>query len=150
MPMSDNNRQVVRPSLGRTLFAFLATIAILGLFRAFPDLGRIRKVWNEPPPRIDDRYVELLRALPPDQDFGYVCDIPFGTFEDEPVADRMLYQAQYALAPRVLWADDLSHRYVIANLADPSHLDNLCVKLALRPEFVSAKGTALLQRIDAP
>lgn len=89
-----------------------------------------------PGPPIDDQFRALLPLLPRAGEVGYVTDEPIlmaPGFEFQGAKQRFL-QMQYALAPVVLRYGDDRARLVVANVADPAHLD----------EVLRAHGLALV------
>lgn len=91
-----------------------------------------------PGPPIDDQFRALLPILPRSGEVGYVTDEPIRMspgFEFQGAKQRFL-QMQYALAPLVLRYDDDRAQLVVANVADPAHLDAV----------LRAHGLALLAR----
>ena len=92
-----------------------------------------------PGPPIDDQFRALLPLLPRSGEVGYVTDEPILTtpgFEYQGAKQRFL-QMQYALAPLVLRYDDDRAPLIVANVADPAHLDEV-----LRAHGLSAVARA--------
>lgn len=80
-----------------------------------------------PGPPIDQQFRALLPLLPRSGEVGYVTDEPILTtpgFEFQGAKQRFL-QMQYALAPVVLRYGDDRAPLVVANVADPAHLDQV-------------------------
>jgi hypothetical protein len=92
---------------------------------------------------IDQRYRELLSALPATGQIGYLTDEPL----PDPLSSERYTQAQFALAPRELWVGDAGVDLWLADLADPRSLDRICQERSLEPTAVFSAGhLALLRR----
>jgi hypothetical protein len=133
------------PSLQCALSS-LAVISVLALLASF---GNQLWLWEcgIGRPSIAPRYAMLQPILPDEKVFGYLSDDPLSSEEG---ATRLL-SAQYALAPRVLAYDQkLHYRYVIADLARPERLSELCRQHGLEPLASFANGVALLESTASP
>lgn len=128
---------------GRTVRWVLIACALPALAMSLID--SLHRLVKEPaPPAIDARYAALRSTLPDNScDLGYVSDVPIGAG-----GVGLFFQAQYALAPHLLFADaDLP--FVVANLKNPSGLSEICRKGRLHALVVEPGGVALLQPVGA-
>jgi hypothetical protein len=117
-----------RISLDR-MMKVAATLAVVGLCRemyvhfvveAPTDLFRKH-------PAFDAEYRLLRTLLPASGEIGYVTDVPILTrpgSEWQGPKQRFL-QTQYALAPLVLRYDDDRASFVLVNVSDAAHLDEM-------------------------
>jgi len=103
---------------------------LVGAILALAAVGFGREVyfhfWSEPRheprrPPIDEKFVPLFASLPRQGEAGYVTDDPIET----EAGKRRFLETQYALAPLVLRYGDAGEPLLVANVADPSHLDAL-------------------------
>ena len=131
------------------IYLALFSVMVLLLSSTKSPLRRVRQLrFLKTTSLIDVRYRDLLRVLPPDPKLGYISDlVPAGASLAQ--FCEFYYQAQYALAPRVL---ELSSRprYVVANLVDPSRLEALCRLHSLRPIAVFPHGVTFLEHRPEP
>lgn len=129
------------PRRRHAAFAFLGAFAVLLLGQ-----GAVRELRSPTDARgIADAYAELVSALPDDAvELGYLSNETSGD-----LGAQLLYETQYALAPRVVAANPRA-RFTVAHLTDPGRLPELCARAGLRPVKVLASGLALLELDPAP
>ena len=89
--------------------------------------------------RIDDRFAGIAGGLPQGEPIGFVTDV---TGE---ASGRRYFDALYALAPHPI-VEASSARFVVADLADPDHLEGIHSRLGLRVVAHGSPGVALLVR----
>src|SRR6266849_1518337 len=104
---------------------------------------------RQPPP--ESRYEQVRLLLPATGRIGYLTDLPVSTApgarEGAELGTWLYTQAAYALAPLVLVYGDDAVEPVLANLADPAHLEELARRHGLRVEARLEGGqVALLRR----
>jgi hypothetical protein len=101
--------------------AVIAALAVVGMGR-IGWLHFVSEPLHEPRrERIDARYAPLLPFLRAGE-IGYVSDrAPGSRPEAASAANRLYFQAQYALAPLVLRPNDCRAPLVVVNLDDPAH-----------------------------
>jgi hypothetical protein len=134
---------------------YLALLSVIVLWSTKPPLRKVRQLrFLKTTSLIDVRYRDLLRVLPPDPKLGYISNLtPADVVRLNDASSVQFYefyfQAQYALAPRVL-EHSTRPRYVVANLVDPSRLESLCRLHSLRPIAVFPHGVALLEHRPEP
>jgi hypothetical protein len=132
------SRPILQLAFAR-LPAFIALLTTAALAAAvFLEIRNVRA--GPPQQRIDTRYEELRQALPDDPELGYVTDNL-----DEDGGNRRSLRAQYALAPRILVATT-DRPYVVADLARPELLPEVCAEHDLEVVAVFSGGVALLRR----
>ena len=139
--------------MGRRLAARpLAYLVLAGLSLA--GVGQLARSavrdLRAPATRIDDRYREVLAAVPDHATLGYASDLPPDSPEGDYRFYERYYQAQYACAPRLL-IESQEPALVLADVSDPSAVDALAAGLGARVVRRSTSGlTALLARGDEP
>jgi hypothetical protein len=94
---------------------------------------------------IDSRFVEILPLLSKGQYVGYVSDMSL----DNNVGLSRYYQAQYAVAPRLL-IPSTSIGEVLADFSTRDHLDAFLKAHGFRPKSLPGRGPVLLERIEQP
>jgi hypothetical protein len=101
--------------------ALVAALAAVGMVR-IGWLHFVSEPVHEPRrERIDARYAPLLPFVRAGE-IGYVSDrAPGSRPEAASAANRLYFQAQYALAPLVLRPNDDRAPLVVVNLDDPAH-----------------------------
>ncbi len=129
----------------RALWITLA-IALLGMLRTL-DMHFVREPIARLPeamarPKLDARYAGIRKDLPAHGHVGYISDLPL----DQEEGDALHLQTLYALAPLVVARDDGSPGLVIANLADPSKVDDLSRRAGLEAVKAYGSGVWLLRR----
>ena len=128
--------------------AAVAALAIVGMARE----GWVHFV-SEPRhdprrERIDPRYRAVKGLLPASGEIGYVSDLPAAVRIGDDAGNlgtRLYLHAQYALAPLVLRYDDAGAALVLANLSDPSKLDDLVRRRGFVVVAIAGPGVAVLQ-----
>ena len=143
-----------RPS-PRATAACIAMLAALGLLREIwfhtvaEPLTQLPAAAREP--RSDARYEMLAALLPPGGAVGYVSDeivdTAPGSQASHAQGTKLYQQALYALAPRILRFGDDRATFVIANLLDPSRLDEVVRAHGLALVAVTAPGLALARPV---
>jgi hypothetical protein len=109
--------------------AVIAALAAVGFCRTayFHFVSEPARERPIPGPPIDAQFRALAPLLPRAGEVGYVTDEPIlqvPGFEYQGAKQRFM-QMQYALAPLVLRYDDDRTPLVVANVADPAHLEEV-------------------------
>src|SRR5690242_19886686 len=103
---------------------YLALLSVTVLWWTKPPLRNLHQLrFSRNTSLIDVRYLDLLRVLPPDPKLGYISDLASANVwvvDDRLLGDVTLskslelsFQAQYALAPRIL-EHGTRPRYIVA------------------------------------
>jgi hypothetical protein len=124
-----------------------ATFVLLGVL-AFGSVGyplaRDAR-WVVARPRIQDRFGPLAARVPADvTELGFVSDAP-----DVGANGLLLYEAQYALAPRTVWEKE-RRRFLVGSFRDPESLRSVCAVSSLTPVVVLPNGSCLLEAVTPP
>ncbi len=131
-------------SYQRIFFIILVGLSVLGLFHSFRKEAFLLNRFTGRP-RIDDRYVELKKILPPNRRLGYVSDAEPGSLPDV----ESYCKTQYSLIPRLVVTNE-NTRYVVANFLQPARAGEVCLEHSLTPIQVFNNGVALLERQKKP
>jgi hypothetical protein len=117
-------------------FWVLAAVSAAGLLRDvsvyFWKAGPLRTL------RIDDRFAPILKRLPAGERLGFVTDAPGD------LAGSHYFDVLYALSPRIVEPGP-DARLIVADLADPAALPEVCTRFGLRVVARGGVGTALLE-----
>jgi hypothetical protein len=139
----------------RTAAVAVAVLAVAGAAReawfhlVSEPIATLPGAARQPPP--ESRYAQVRVLLPATGRIGYLTDLPVSTApgprEGAELGTWLYTQAAYALAPLVLVYGDDASEPVLANLADPAHLEELARRHGLRVEARLEGGQlALLRR----
>ena len=119
----------------RAAFLALAAFTLVSLVGAFA--SEARKELD--PHRISDRYAHLVPSIPEgERAIGFVSDA-----EGE-LRSELLFQAQYALAPRTV-ADTTKCRFLLGTFLKMKEIDEACARSKLKPVIVLPNGVALFE-----
>jgi len=131
-------------SLTQKIFLSLLLILVfLNLFTFGKEVVLYEKVRAVAPHQFPGyKFLELQSILKNESVVGYYTDKGLSVFENS----REFSQAQFVLAPLVLDADNMNHRYVILACSTPSAAIEAIKMLKAEPVKISPSGIILVER----